>query len=83
MTTSRGIRPFRVRPHLGNGEETGRYFVDVPASVEGAGERIRKLFDNQRTALAVARELKRRLGADHTSFRDERRIGPLAICARR
>jgi hypothetical protein len=41
------------------------------------------LFDNQRTALAVARELKRRLGADHTSFRDERRIGPLAICARR
>lgn len=60
MSKSRRIGPFRVRPHIRAGRETGRYFLDIPGSLSGTGRRVRKLFDSQRTAVAVARELKRR-----------------------
>jgi len=41
--------------------ETGQWFLDIPASLTGNGRRKRKLFDTRTTALAVARELKRRI----------------------
>ena len=61
MTKTRKIGPIRVRPHIRNGMPTGRWVVDIPASVTGYGQRKRKLFDNQRTALEIARRLKREL----------------------
>ena len=61
MSTSRKVGPFRVRPHILNGRQTGKWFVDIPAPLTSSGRRKRKLFANQRTALEVARQLKRRL----------------------
>ena len=58
--TSRRVGAVRVRAHVRNGMPTGKWFVDIPRSVTGT-RRKRKLFDNQRTALEVARELRRRL----------------------
>ncbi len=58
--TSRRVGAVRVRAHVRNGTPTGKWFVDIPRSVTGT-RRKRKLFDNQRTALEVARELRRRL----------------------
>ena len=58
MTQSLAVGPFRVRPHLRNGAETGRWFVDVPASLTSTGKRKRKLFDNQGSALAAAQRLR-------------------------
>lgn len=61
MSTSRRVGPMRVRPHIRNGMPTGKWFVDIPATLTSNGQRKRKLFDNQRTALDVARHLRRRL----------------------
>ena len=61
MSNSRKVGPLRVRRHVRDGTPTGKWFVDIPASLTGSGRRRRKLFDNQRIALEVARELKRRL----------------------
>ena len=61
MSNSRKVGPFRVRPHIRDGVPTGKWFVDIPASLTGSGKRKRKLFDNQRTALEVARQLNRRI----------------------
>ena len=61
MTKSRTVGPVRVRPHVRDGVETGKWFVDVPASLTGDGKRKRKLFDNRKRATEVARELGRRL----------------------
>ena len=60
MTKSRKVAPFRVRPQIRNGKPTGKWFVDIPSQVTGTS-RKRKLFDNQRSALEVARELNRRV----------------------
>ena len=62
MTKSHKIGPLRVRPHKRNGVATGKWFVDIPASVTGSGRRKRRLFDNRKQAIVVARELWRRLG---------------------
>lgn len=51
----------RVRAQIKQGVETGKWFVDIPASLTSNGRRKRKLFDNQRKATEVARELRRRL----------------------
>ena len=59
MSNSRKVGPFRIRPHIRNGIETGKWFVDIPASLTGNGLRKRKLYDTQKNALQVARELKR------------------------
>ena len=61
MMKSRKVGPFRVRPQIRNGVPSGKYFLDIPASLTGSGKRKRKLFDNQKTALEVARELRRRI----------------------
>ncbi len=54
MSKSRAVGPFRVRPQVINGGETGKWFVDIPASLTGTGKRKRKLFGNCKSALAVA-----------------------------
>ena len=59
MNKSRKVGPLRVRAHLRNGVRTGKWFVDIPASLTGNGRRKRKLFDNQKSALEVARWLRR------------------------
>ncbi len=61
MTKSRTIGSVRIRPQMTNGAETGKWFVDVPASLTSNGKRKRKLFDNQTQAAAVARELRKRI----------------------
>ena len=61
MNKSRKVGPLRVRPHIRNGVPTGKWFLDIPASVTGTGHRKRKLFDNQRMALEVARRLRQEL----------------------
>ena len=61
MSTSRKVGPLRVRPQIRDGNQTGKWFLDIPAPLTSSGRRKRKLFDSQRTALDVARQLKRRL----------------------
>lgn len=61
MTQSRTIGPVRIRPQVKNGVATGRWFVDVPASLTGNGRRKRKLFDNRKQAADVARALARQI----------------------
>ena len=58
MTQSQAVGPFRVRPRLWRGAQTGKWFVDVPASLTSAGKRKRKLFDNQGGAQAAAQRLR-------------------------
>ena len=61
MSESRKIGPFLVGPHLRGGIATGKWFVNIPASITGTGCCQRKLYDSQSVALAVAGELRRRL----------------------
>ena len=76
MTQSQAVGPFRVRPHLRNGAKTGKWFVDVPASLTSTGKRKRKLFDNQEMALAAANALQSKLdqvmkcGSAHEAYAD-------------
>lgn len=58
ISLSRAVGPFRVRPYVKNGAPTGKWFVDVPASLTSNGKRKRKLFDNQGSALAAAETLR-------------------------
>ena len=61
MSKSRDIGPVKIRPQIIKGTQTGKWFVDVPASLTGDGKRKRKLFDNQRQATAAARALRERI----------------------
>ena len=61
MSTSTKVGPFRVRPLFVNGMSTGKWFVDIPARFTTNGQRKRKLFENRKDALAIARELRRRI----------------------
>jgi integrase len=61
MSNTLKIGPLRVRPHIRNGVETGKWFLDIPASLTSNGQRKRKLFDNRIQALNVARELERKM----------------------
>ncbi len=60
MSTSHKVGALRVRPKIRDQKPTGKYIVDIPASLTQTGKRTRKLFDNRRTALTVAQELNRR-----------------------
>ena len=60
-SSSRMVGPFRVRPHLRNGAETGRWFVDIPASLTSDGQRKRKLFDTVDMAMKAAEKLLQRM----------------------
>jgi len=59
MTKSRTVGPVRLRPQITKGAKTGKWFVDVPASLTGNGKRKRKLFDNYRQANEAAKALAR------------------------
>ena len=61
MTKPRTIGPVRIRPQVKSGKETGKWFVDLPATLTSNGKRKRKLFDNVKQATEVARELGRRV----------------------
>ena len=61
MRHSRSIGLVSVRPKVIKGRKTGKWLVDIPASLTGNGKRVRKLFDNRRRAEEVARELRRRI----------------------
>jgi integrase len=50
-----------VRPKVVDGKKTGKWLVDIPASLTGSGRRVRRLFDNRRRAEEVAREIRRRI----------------------
>ena len=39
MNKSRKVGPLRVRPHIRNGVPTGKWFLDIPASITGTGNR--------------------------------------------
>ena len=54
------IGPFLLSPHKRCGRLTGRWLVDIPATLAG-GRRKRKLFENRKDAQKFARELYRRL----------------------
>ena len=57
MTQSIAVGPFRVRPYVRNGAETGKWIVDVPASFTDDGKRKRRFFDNVDGALTAAKAL--------------------------
>ncbi len=80
MNKSRKVGPFRVRLHIRNGMPTGKWFVDIPATLTSNGQRKRKLFDNQRTALEVARELKRRIDPVSGQLVPKTRTSGLSFC---
>lgn len=61
MSNSRKIGPLRIRPHKRDGVETGKWYVDVPASMTSTGKRVRRFFDNRRTASEIAKEVAREL----------------------
>ena len=52
------VGPFRIRPYVRNGAETGKWFVDAPASFTDNGKRKRRLFDNVDRALSAAKTLQ-------------------------
>lgn len=58
MTDTRKIGPMAVRPQIKNGQPTGKYFVDIPASLAN-GKRKRLLYKSRTAAEGVARELKK------------------------
>ena len=61
MSTSTKVGRFRVRPHIRGGKLTGKWFLDIPATLTSHGQRKRKLFDTRKRAVDAAKELKRRI----------------------
>ena len=59
MTASEKIGPLRVRPEKMKGEETGRFFVDIPKRYSDTGERKRPRFEARADARGFARDLNR------------------------
>ena len=60
-SSSRMVGSFRIRPHVRNGKETGRWFGDIPASLTSDGQRKRKLFDTEGIAIRAAERLLQRM----------------------
>lgn len=69
---ARKFGPLTVRSKILNGQDTGKWLVDIPPSVTSNGRRVRKLFDNCKTAEAVAREIRRRIDPVTGRLRVER-----------
>src|SRR6185437_7430270 len=63
MTSFRKFGPLSVRPHKRGGVETGRWYVDVPASLTSTGKRVRQFFDSRRKAHEIAKQAARELQA--------------------
>ncbi len=75
MSASPKVGPIRIRAHTRAGAETGKWFVDVPASLTSTGKRVRQLFDNQREASEVAKRLRRELEAQAAGLTNRRQSG--------
>jgi integrase len=75
MTASRKVGPVRLRAHKRHGAETGKWFVDVPASLTASGKRVRQLFENRREASEVAKRLRRELEAQALGLANRRQSG--------
>src|SRR3954452_4138694 len=75
MSATRKFGPIRVRPHVVGGTETGKWFVDVPASLTASGKRKRPLFDNYREASETAKRLWRELEAQALGITSRSRTG--------
>jgi integrase len=63
MSASEKIGPLTVRPHVRNGKETGKVFVDVPDYLSDTGKRRRLLFDTCEDARGFAKALLREVQA--------------------
>lgn len=61
MHKARKYGPIGVRPHVVHGQPTGKWFLDIPASLTSNGKRKRKLYGSMTQAETVARELRKRL----------------------
>lgn len=60
-TKSKSVGPIRIRPHKRSGKLTGKFTLEIPASLTSTGKRKRKLFASRTEAEKIARTLKDRL----------------------
>ena len=56
---SQRVGDFSVRPHLRGGTHTGRWLIDIPATLSEDGNRHRKFFANRDEAIQEAERLTR------------------------
>lgn len=68
MTKARKIGPLTIRPEVIQGKETGKWFLDIPASLTNTGKRRRPRYDSRTQAETVARELKREMEMKRVGF---------------
>jgi integrase len=71
MSNALTIGPVTIREHMRDGRPTGRWMLDIPASLTSSGKRLRRLYSGRRAAEAVARELKRKLELRRLGFAEK------------
>tara|TARA_B100000965_G_scaffold263221_1_gene222164 strand:- start:5959 stop:7095 length:1137 start_codon:yes stop_codon:yes gene_type:complete len=71
MTKARNIGSLRLRPQVIQGEETGKWFVDIPKSLTSTGKRKRRLFASRTQAEKAANGVRRKLDLRKLGFVDE------------
>jgi integrase len=76
MSASQKIGPFRVGPFVKNGEDTGKFRVNIPERYSDTGKRRRPLFETCEDALGFARALNRQIEARPTQ------AAPVALAPR-
>ena len=72
MTKARKFGPIGVRPQTVLNQKTGKWFVDIPASLTSTGKRRRKLYANKTTAEKSARELSGKLRMRELGYLEQR-----------
>lgn len=60
-TKSKTVGPIRIRPHKRSGKLTGKFTLEIPASLTSTRKRKRKLYASRTEAEKIARTLKDRL----------------------
>ncbi|TIM70994.1 MAG: site-specific integrase [Mesorhizobium sp.] len=58
------IGPFRIAPRIRDGQQSGKWFLDIPPHVSLEGRRTRRSFDTKSEAMSEARQLLRSLQID-------------------
>jgi integrase len=58
------IGPFRIAPHIRDGEATGRWVLDVPPHFSPSKKRQRHFLENKSAAMNEAKKLRRELELD-------------------
>lgn len=58
------IGPFRIAPRVRDGQQSGKWFLDIPPHVSLEGRRTRRSFDTKSEAMSEARQLLRSLQID-------------------